>query len=540
MKSLHTLITRRAWLPRLPEALRAPLRHRGALHRASAALLAAALAGCAVGPNYRTPNVAVPGRYDAPPPSPGTRTSAASPSGVDLATWWSSLHDPQLDSLVQQAVNNNPSVLIALDRLQAARLYEAGLTGVVAPAVDASVGYGRGTGSDLTKGLAGEPLRSADTSRGLNSVTTVGGFDAVWEIDIFGKFRREIEQARYDTQIAADVRNAVLVSVVADVASSYVDLRALQMRAAVLQDASQALSRGVTVVTQRFQQGITNELDVQLARRELGTINAQIPIVNAEVSSGIYAISTLLGEYPEDLVTQLSKPGMLPIASASVPVGLPADLLRRRPDLQEAEREIARANAGIGIVTADLFPQVIATGSIGFQQGLLGTATVGQHIWSAGPGVIWPLLDFGQLDARVQIANIQTRAALENYKDAVETAVRQVDTAAAQFDGAQSSLASLGDALVASQRAVTLANQRYNRGLTDYLNVVDAESAEYTIQEQYVDTQRSIDERLVELYRDLGGGWQAFQDVPAISRPLPAIIAIFKDTLGRTDPLKDP
>lgn len=506
-----------------------------------AACAAAALASCAVGPNYRTPQVRVPGHYGAmPPASAEPAATAAGSATVDLATWWSSLHDPQLDSLVQRAVANNPDVLLALDRLQAARIYEAGLTGTVTPVVDASGGYGKGTGSDLTKGRAGEPLRSADTSRGLTSVTTIGGFDAVWEIDIFGRLRREIEQARYNTQAAADARDAVLVSVIADVARSYVDLRALQMRAAVLQSASQALTQDVTIVTQRFQRGITNELDVQLAKRELGSINAELPLVDAQVQSGVYAIATLLGEYPEDLIAQLSKPAMLPIAAASVPVGLPLDLLRRRPDLQEAEREIARANAGIGIATANLFPEVVATGGIGFQQGLLGTATVGQHIWSAGPGVVWPLLDFGQLDARVQIADVRTRAALENYKAAVETAVQQVDTATAQFQGSLASLASLTDALVASRRAVTLANERYNRGLTDYLNVVDAESAEYSIQEQYIETQAGIDDQLIELYRDLGGGWQAFQRVPPISRPLPAIIAIFKDTLGHNNVLKAP
>lgn len=503
-------------------------------------LAAGALASCAVGPDYHTPDVRVPNHYEATLHAAGAQAASGAGAPVDLASWWQSLRDPELDSLIDRAVANSPNVLLALDRLQAARLYEAGLTGTVAPAVDASGGYGTGTGTDLTKGRAGEPLRAGDTTHDITRIRAVAGFDAVWEIDIFGKLRREIEQARYDTQIAADARNAVLVSTIADVARAYIDLRALQMRAAVLQSASDVLGQDVTIETQRFQRGITNELDVALAKRELASINAELPIVTTEVSAGEYAIATLLGEYPEDLIAELSRPGMIPAVPGSVSAGLPLDLLRRRPDVQEAEREIASENAGIGIATADLFPEVIATGGLGFQQGVVGTSTIGQHIWSAGPGVIWPLLDFGQLDARVQIASVRTRAALENYKATVEMAVQQVDTAAAQFQGAQSSVASLNDALVASQRAVTLATERYNRGLTDYLNVVDAENALYSIEEQYIETQAGVDDQFVALYRDLGGGWQGFQKIPPISRPLPAILAIFKDTLARPDPLKDP
>jgi NodT family efflux transporter outer membrane factor (OMF) lipoprotein len=510
------------------------------MRHAPALLATAALASCAVGPNYHTPRVRVPDHFDALAGATAADGPRAAAAVLDLASWWHALDDPQLDSLIDRAVRGNPSVLVALDRLQAARLYEAGLIGTLLPAVDASAGFGRGTGSDLTRGRVGAPLHSAATTHTVTRVTTVGGFDAVWEIDVFGRVRREIEQAHYDSQATAEARNAVLVSVIADVARAYVDLRGLQVRASVLRSAADVLGQGLHITTQRYERGITNELDVTLAKRELATVKAEIPNVDAEVSAGEYAIATLLGEYPEDLVQELSKPGMIPPVPAAVSAGLPLDLLRRRPDVEEAEREIASANAGIGIATADLFPQFIATGALGFQRGTLAGATLGQHIWSAGPGAIWPLLDFGQLDARVQIANEQTRAALENYKATIETAVRQVDSSAARFLAAEQSLEQLADAVVASQRAVTLANQRYNRGLTDYLNVVDAERQEYSIQEKYVATQAAADDQYVELYRDLGGGWQGFQELPPVPRPLPSVLAIFKDTLARGNPLKVP
>jgi len=505
--------------------------------RAVTLFAAAALAGCAVGPDYHTPSVRMPGQYVAA--AAASRSGAAATgAGADLDTWWQALGDPELDSLVQRAVTGSPTIIIALDRLQAARIYEAGLTGALLPAADASGAFGRGTGDDLTRGRAGEPLIASDDTHGLTNLKTIGGFDAVWEIDVFGKVRREMEQARYNTQAAADARNAVLVSVIADVAQAYVDLRELQTRESVLQSAARVLQRGVDIENQRYQRGITNELDVMLARRELATVEAQIPVIDAEVSSGEYAIASLLGEYPEDLVHELAPPRMIPAVPAAISPGLPLDLLRRRPDVQESERRVAVANAGIGVATADLFPHLFATAGIGAQQGTIGPATIGEHIWSAGPGVVWPLLDFGQLDARVQIANERTRAALESYKATIEEAVQQVDTAAVRLGAAQQSVKHLGDALVASQQAVTLATERYRRGLTDYLNVVEAERAEYTIEGQYAGTQAGVDEQFIELYRDLGGGWQDFQNLPPIRRPLPAVVAIFRDTLTRSNPLK--
>ena len=500
-------------------------------------LAASALAGCAVGPNYHTPSVRVPGRYVAFAGMPHSDSAPATAPSANFASWWRTLGDPELDSLIQRAVAGNPSVIIALDRLQAARIYEVGLTGTLLPAVGASGAFGRGTGDDLTRGRAGEPLIAADDTHGLTNVKTIGGFDAVWQIDVFGKVRRETERARYDTQAAADARHAAVVSVIADVAQSYVDLRDLQTRESVLRSAAQVLRRGLDIENQRYQRGITNELDVMLARRELATVAAQIPIIDAEVSSGEYALATLLGEYPEDLAHELARPRMIPTVPTTISPGLPLDLLRRRPDVQESEREIGSANAGIGIATADLFPQLFATAGIGAQQGTLGAATLGEHIWSAGPGVVWPLLDFGQLDARVQIANVRTRAALESYRATIEQAVQQVDSATVRFGAEQRSVRSLGDALVASQQAVTLATERYQRGLTDYLNVIEAERAEYSIEGQYAETQAGVDEQFIELYRDLGGGWQGFQKLPPIRRPLPAVVAIFRDTLARSNPL---
>ena len=506
-------------------------------------LVAAAttLAGCAAGPNYHTPGIATPAHYtaatpasDAGPPAPAEAAAA-----VDQALWWHALHDPELDSLIERAIAGNPDLAIALDRLQAARTYEAAIIGTVLPVAGASAGAGRGTGSDLTRGRAAPALVSADNRTGVQRIDELGGFDALWELDVFGKYRREIEAARYDTEASLAARNAVLVVVAADVARAYVDLRGLQMRAAVLDAAMAALRESLRIVRIRYERGITNELDVTLASRELATLEAQSAPLDAQVRAAQYTIATLLGRYPEDLVQELGAKQMVPQVPGAVEAGLPLELLRRRPDIRQAERELAGANARIGIATANLFPSLAITAGIGVQrQALTSAPIVSEHIWSVGPSFLWPLLDFGALDAQVEIADLQTRALLVNYKKTIQGAVREVDTSLDGFQAQQLSLGKLGTALVASQRAVTLATERYQRGLTDFLNVVDAQRQEYDIEEQYADAQVAVAEQFIALYRSLGGGWENYQALPPIHRPEPAIIAAFQRVLSRNEALK--
>jgi len=509
------------------------------------AVAATGLAGCAVGPNYRTPDEHPPAEFAA---VRGQLTMTSTPlsqapqaQDVDFATWWRSLNDPELDSLVSRVVEANPDVQIALDRLQAARTYEISLVGTLLPDVQATGGAGRGTGTDLTRGRAAQALVSADNTSGLKHINAIGGFDALWQIDVFGKYRREIQAARADAQASLAERNQVLVAVIADVARAYIDMRGLQTRASILHNAEKTLQESLRIVRIRYDRGITNELDVTLATRELGVLQAQIAPVEAEVSATQYTIATLLGMYPEDLIKELTAPAMIPSAPAVVQSGLPLELLRRRPDISQAERELAAYTARIGVATADLFPQLSISAAIGAQRQALGTnPVIGQHIWSAGPSASWSLLDFGALDAQVEIARLRTRAQLVNYKRTIQNAVKEVDTTWDAYGAEQERVSKLGDALIASQRAVTLANQRYRRGLTDFLNVVDAERQEYDIEEQFSDAQVAVAEQFIALYRSLGGGWEKYQALPPVHIPQPAIIAAFHRVLSRSnDVLQD-
>lgn len=489
-----------------------------------------AAAGCAVGPNYRTPTPDEPAHFVA-------NTSGQPNAAVDLATWWKSLNDPELNSLVERAIKSNLDLDIALTRLQQARTYESVVLGVALPEVDATASAARGTGSDLTRGRADTPLRSADNGAGLQHINTIAGFDAVWEVDIFGKYRRAFEAARADTQAQLAVRNGVLTSVVADVVRAYVDLRGFQIQVGVLGRASDVLRESLRIVNIRYDRGITNELDVALAQRELDTLQAQIAPFNAQVNAAQYTLAVFLGEFPESIVQELAKPALIPSMPGAAAPGIPLDLLKRRPDIQQAERELAAATARIGVATANLFPDVALVGSIGSQsQGLGQGPHVGKHIWSFGPAALWPILDFGALDAEVDIADLQAHLQLVNYRQTILNAVQQVDTALDAYSAQQDRLKNLGDAMTAGQRAVDLATERYNRGLTDFLNVVDAERQFFDLQQQYAVAQVSQGEQFVQLYKSLGGGWQDHQGIPAIRRPQPAVIAAFRRILTSSTP----
>jgi NodT family efflux transporter outer membrane factor (OMF) lipoprotein len=499
--------------------------------------LIAGLTACAAGPSYRTPPPDEPPSFAAATAVKPLEPSTLKAPAVDLATWWRALNDAELDSLVERAVKSNLDLEIALDRLQQARTYEAVVLGHALPNVDASAAAGRGTGSDLTKGRADAGLRSADTGTGLQQINTIAGFDAVWQLDIFGKYRREFEAARADTEAARAARYDVLTAVVANVVRAYVDLRGLQVRDGILHKASDVLRESLRIVNIRYERGITNELDVALATRELATLEAQIAPVEAEANAAQYTLAVLVGEYPENMVQELSKPDLIPSMPAPAAPGVPLDLLKRRPDIQQAERELAASTARIGVATANLFPQVALVGSIGSQSQGWGTApSIGKHIWSFGPGAVWPLLDFGALDAQVDIAHLAARASMVNYRKTILNAVQQVDTSLDGYEAQQVRMEKLSTAMMAGERAVDLATQRYNRGLTDFLNVVDAEREFYDLQEQYALAQVAQGEQFVQLYRSLGGGWQNYQAVPAIRRPQPAIIAAFRRALTSSAP----
>ena len=483
------------------------------------------LGGCAVGPNYHAPDIKLPDQFSAKPAEIAESKNPA----IDAAKWWISLGDDELNSLIDRAIAGNPHLDIALTHLQEARQQEAVAMGGALPEVEASASEARGSGSDLTKGRADAPLRSGDFTSGGKPVTQIYGLDAGWELDLFGQYRREMEAAGYNTQAAAAARNEVLISLIADVVGSYTDMRALQMRQAVLKQDIATLQQYAQVSKERFDRGITNELDVSLADRQLATLQAQVAPLDAQVQAAQNTIAALLGEFPEKLATELQKPGPFPALPQQLSIGVPVDLLRNRPDINQAERELASATAQVGVATANLFPHVTLTGSAGYQG--IGTSPSTNFIWSAGPSIGMPLLDFGTLDALVNVADLNTHAKLMNYKQTVISAVTDVDNATSAYSAQQARLHNLDDALTASQQAVTLASKRYDRGLTDMLNVIDAQRQQFELEQQYITAQQTAAQQFIALYKALGSGWEQYQAIPPIPAPEPALIAALARTV---------
>jgi NodT family efflux transporter outer membrane factor (OMF) lipoprotein len=492
---------------------------------------AAALGGCTVGPDYRTPDLALPDSFL--PPVVQIAQKASRKRGANLTDWWQSLHDPLLDSLVSRAIESNLDLEIALTRIQVARTHELVVIGEMLPSSEADAGGAAGTGTNMTTGRASPALRSAESATNLVKRTVVGGFDAAWELDVFGKFRRELEAATYTAESLADARDWVLVTVVADVARAYLDMRALQRQLAVLRKNVDVAKASYDFQKSRFQQGIANELDPVLAERYLATLRSSIAPLEAQIAASQHVIAVLLGQYPEDLAKELAKPGKLPALPAQIPPGLPIDLLRRRPDIHAAERQLAAATAHIGVATADLFPQFIVSGAVGGQGGTRSSSAVPlTFIGAAGPSVYWPMLDFGTLDAIANIAELQAHELLVNYRQTILTAVQQVDDAVAIYGAAQQRLKDLDRAIVAARQSTKLATERYERGLTDYLNVLDAERQQFDLEEQYVGTQQSAAEQLITVHKALGGGWKLHEIMPPVKQPQPAIIAAARRLLS--------
>jgi NodT family efflux transporter outer membrane factor (OMF) lipoprotein len=280
----------------------------------------------------------------------------------------------------------------------------------------------------------------------------------------------------------------------------------------------------------QFSRGITNELNVTLARRELATLQAGLPLLTASISDSESRIAVLLGTYSQNITGELAPPRPLPQPPGLIQPGQPVELLRRRPDVRQAERQLAAATARIGVATADLFPRVAFIGGVGLEGGPThgSSSPYRGPIWSVGPGAYWPLLDFGRLDALINIAEFQAHALLVSYRATIVTAVNEVEQGIKQYNAELARLRDLGRALNQAHRAVDLASERYERGLTDFLNVLDAQRQLYDLQDQYAAEQQTVAVTFVALCKALGGGWELYQALPPAPRPQPAILATFR------------
>ena len=453
------------------------------------------IVGCAVGPNYRPPKVSVPESWGE------SQKNAAFNHADPIVQWWKTFNDPVLDSLITHAVESNLDLRVAEARIREARFQSGVVSSELWPSVETSASYSR---SRRSQGISIIPPK-ARLKRNLYQA----GFDASWEIDLFGGKRRAIEAARADIDAAVENRRDVLVTLLAEVARNYIEVRGLQRRLEIVRNNVRVQQETIDITRARFEAGVSSELDAVQAEALLATTQSQIPTLESSTKQTIHRIGILLGQKPDALQAELTKGAPIPSAPAMVPVGLPSGLLRRRPDVRRAEWELAAATARIGVATADFFPKFSLTGDFGLQTEDLNVFSLtNSRYWSFGPTIRWPIFQAGRIRANVKVQNARQEQLLVNYEKAVLTALEDVENALVTFAGEQVRHKNLTAAVNANRRAVELAGELFTRGLANFLSVLDAERSLYESEDNLAQSEHTVSLNLVSLYKALGGGWE--------------------------------
>lgn len=453
-------------------------------------LLALALAACAVGPDYQ-----------APATEPAQLASDVQAKAYDRSRfeslWWKQFDDPVLNQLVQASLDGNRDLRVAFARLKSARSIREDAENDQFPVVTSRVS------SDIGKGQI-----PGQTTQRVNSERYDLGLDMAWELDLFGRIQRQIEASEAQEAVAAADLQQLQVSLIAELVDAYGQLRGAQLREkiALANLKTQQESRAITETLRDA--GVGNDLDVVRADARLAGVEATVPQLQAEQARARHRIATLLGQRPEALSVDLS-PKALPAIAKALPVGDPGELLRRRPDIRSAERQLAAATANVGVATADLFPRVSLSGFLGF------TAARGSQIgssaanaWALGPSITWAAFDLGSVRARLRGAKADAEGALANYEQQVLLALEESANAFSDYDKTQQRLLSLMRQSDASRKAAELASIRYREGTVDYLVLLDAERERLSAEDAQAQGEVELYRGIVSIYKALGGGWQ--------------------------------
>jgi outer membrane protein, multidrug efflux system len=473
------------------------------------ALCLVAGSGCAVGPDYKRPETKVPSAWDGQNVVTPALPSKTTINPVELVEWWTAFHDPTLSSLVEEAVRTNLDVRLAEARIRQARAARGVAGAPLWPQVDASALYQRSQGSSEV-GAGG----AVATFGGLRNLWQAG-LDATWEIDIFGGTRRNLEAATADLQAAVEDRRDVLITLMGDVGTNYINLRGFQKQVAIARENLKAQKHNADIIQKRHDAGFVGGLDVANAKAQVATTAATIPVFETSARAAIYNLGVLLGRDPAALEKDLAQAAPIPPTPPEIPVGLPSELLRRRPDIRRAEAQIHAATARIGVATADLFPKFNLAGSYGFSAAeafRLGRST--SNFWSWGPSITWPIFAGGRFYFNVKVQDALQEQALLTYEKTVLTALKDVETALVAYAKEQETRKSLSEAVVNNRKAVDLATQLYMAGRSDFLNVLIAQRALFTTEDALAQSTRTVDTNLIALYKALGGGWEKEGVVP--------------------------
>ncbi len=482
-----------------------------ALAGIAGAVVAVGIASCAVGPDYRPPAASAEAAWQSPIAGGLTAQAAASSS------WWSSFNDAELDSLVARAAQTNLDLLAAEARLRQARAVRSGISADLWPTFGANASEDRARQSEHQPLIGSLPL---PPNFPFEYSVYQAGFDASWEIDLFGGKRRALEAATADWQGAIEARNDARLTVLAEVARNYVELRGAQRRLAIANRNLELEREALELTRARLQVGIATELDVARSAALQDGVMASIPPLETAQRSAMYALAVLLGRQPGELVAELSTPADLPAAPPIVPVGLPSDLLRRRPDVRRAERELAAETARIGVAKADWFPRVSLTGDFGAES--ISSANwfqPGSRFWSIGPSVQWQALDFGRVRAEVRAQTAVQEAALAAYQKAVLVSLQDAENALLAYAEEQNHHDALAAMLADTRHSLELADGLYAHGRVTFLDVLDARRSLYTADDSLAQSDQAVSLDLIALYKALGGGWETLRPAEAARAP---------------------
>lgn len=462
------------------------------------ALLLLSMTGCAtIGPNYSTPGIELAGGW-------ANQSQADTQSTADeLAIWWKTIDDPQLLALIENALQNNLDLKSAKSAVKQARLERIVTKSSLYPTANAS-------GSEKKSGT------KEDGSSSIESDAYSAGFDASWEIDLFGGTRRSVEASKADYEASVEELRDVQISMLAEVASSYIDVRTYQQRLRVakenialqgeIQDLLEALSEA----------GSGDELAIAQSRYNLENSRSSVPDSETGLEEAMNSLAILTGKPAGSLHEQLKEEKALPHVSTQLAVGIPADLLKRRPDIRKAERELAAQTARVGEAEAALYPKLSLAGSIGIEaisaDKLISSPT---QLWSLGPTLSWPLFRAGSLRNQVKIENEQMEQAYISYQAAVLAATKEVENALVAYVNEQQKLEHLREGAKSARLAKELAEQKYTTGMTDFNDVLDAQRALIDFEDSVSQSKGAVISDLIHLYKVLGGGWSPMGDAEA-------------------------
>ncbi len=415
-----------------------------------------------------------------------------------LQTWWTVFDDPVLESLIKRAARGNLGLKSAISRIREARAMRGVATGDRFPNIDGAGVYQR---SRVGEGLIVQP-----PSRRYDFYNT--GLDASWEIDIWGRIARSVESADAGLQASIEDYRDVLVSLYAEVASNYIQVRSLQTRIRLAGKNINTQRKTLQLTKDRFEAGIVSELDIRQAELNLASTESVIPLFQSAMLRSVNRLGVLLGEYPAVLHEELLETAPIPDIPAKITVGLPAELLRQRPDIRRAERELAARTAKIGVSKADLYPRFSLSGTFALEANQSRDFLEGSNrAWGFGPSFRWNIFDGGRIRNGIKAQEARVEQTLLAYEQTVLLALEDVEDAMAAYAHGCDRRDALARSVTASRKSVDLVETVYRTGLTDFQNLLDMQRAQFSQEDSLAESEGLIVQYLIKLYKALGGGW---------------------------------